>query len=85
MNIYVKTLTGRVLSLQITPGITVLQVKQMIEDLDGIPVQQQRLIFRGKQLQNSRFVKEDEAEKEFTLSDYEVPMEGEIHLVLHMR
>ena len=59
MQIFVKTLTGKTIDLGIEPCETVEHLKTKIQDKEGIPLDQQRLIFAGKQLEN-----------ECTLSDY---------------
>jgi len=71
---FVKNLAGKTITIDLNPNMTIRQVKEHVEQVENIPVDQQRLIYQGKQLEDDR-----------TLSDYNIEKDATIHLVLRLR
>jgi len=74
MQLFVKTLTGKTVSIEVEEGESIEDVKAKIAEKEGIPPEQQRLIFGGQQLQDAK-----------TLDDYDVGDDATLHLVLRLR
>ena len=70
----IKTLTGKTLCLSVNSNDTVNEIKQKIQQKEGIPLEQQRLVFNGKQLEDN-----------LKLGEYNISNDSTIHLVLRLR
>jgi len=73
MQIFVKTLTGKNITLEVEPNDSIGAIKAMVQEKEGIAVEQQKLIFAGKELEGNK-----------TLSDYNIQKESTLHLIIKL-
>ena len=74
MQVVVKTLNGKTIAVDVDSSDSVESVKQMMQDREGVPVEQMRLVYGGKQLEDGR-----------SLADYDIQSESNISLILRVR
>ncbi len=74
MQIYIKTLTGRTVSLIVEEGETIKIVKEKLKEKDGVPVEEQRLVFNSQELEDGK-----------TLQYYGINREATLHVVINAR
>ena len=75
MRIYIRTITCKTITLEVEPLCTIQEVKELILEKEGIPIEVQRLFWAGKPL-------EDETK---TLADWNIHNESTIHIIMRAK
>lgn len=74
MQINIKTVTGKIITLEVDQFETILSIKERIQQKEGVPPDQQRLVYAGKHLEDERYV-----------CDYNLKKDPTVHLVLRLK
>lgn len=74
LQVHVKTFAGKTITVEVEPDESIESLKNKLQSKEGIPINQQRILFGGKQLDSKK-----------TISDYDIQNESTMHMVLRLR